>query len=77
MYGIDKDVPMKYTARMNKNKVPTTMRLSPDVLALLVVLKEQFGVSRSAFVELAVREWAERKGVVVGGHATQPREGTA
>jgi predicted transcriptional regulator len=52
-----------------EKKYKTSIQLTPDAKALVVRLANQYGVSQSAIVELAIREKAERSGIVRGkGH---------
>jgi hypothetical protein len=53
----------RYTIHMKQNKERITTRLSPKVLELLAQCEDRFGVSRTAIIEMAVREWAVRQGV--------------
>lgn len=44
-------------------KKPTTIRLSAEAQRLLVLLAERNGVSKTAVLEMAVRQMAQREGV--------------
>lgn len=46
-----------------RTKRPTSIRLSDDAELLRVALAAQLGVNKSAVVEMAIREMAERRGV--------------
>lgn len=48
-----------------KTKQPTSLRLSPEGHRLISLLSSYLAVNRSAVIELAIREMAERKGVAI------------
>ena len=48
---------------MAKPKHATSLRLSPEAKRLLEELANRLGVSRSAVLELAIREYARREGI--------------
>ncbi len=45
------------------NKIPTTVRLSPEAKRLLVELARYIGVSQTDILEMAVREFAAKRDV--------------
>jgi predicted transcriptional regulator len=47
---------------MNKLRT-TTIRYTPEAKRLLELLAQKLGVSQAAIVELAIREFAEKRGV--------------
>lgn len=54
---------------MAKPKYATSLRLSPDAKRLLEELARSLGVTKSAVLELAIREYARSQGMVlrIGG----------
>jgi len=46
-----------------KEKRATSYRLTPEGLRLLAALAQQLGISQSACLELAIRDFAKRRGV--------------
>lgn len=44
-------------------KKPTTVRLSAEAQRLLALLSERDGISKTAVLELAIRQMAQREGV--------------
>jgi hypothetical protein len=50
----------------NKETLPTSMRLTPPALMLATKLARLLGISRTAVFETAIRDLAEKKGVING-----------
>lgn len=48
---------------MNREKLPTSIRLSEDGKQLRKLLAEKLGVSESAVIEIALRKLAELEGI--------------
>jgi uncharacterized protein (DUF1778 family) len=42
---------------------PTSIRLTLDAIRLIALACQKLGISRTAFIELAIREKAKREGV--------------
>ena len=53
------------STEVNNLKTPISMRLSAEALELMEALGKKQGVNRTAIVEIAVRQMAEREGVKV------------
>ena len=47
-----------------KTTLPTSYRLSDEARRLLVLLAEKLGVSQTSILELAIREKAQREGLL-------------
>lgn len=50
------------------NKAPTSFRLSADALDLLDQLSEKCGISKTAVIEILIRERAKKEGVQPRGN---------
>ena len=48
--------------QLEKNKVMTTLRLTPKAKRLLKEMSDHMGLSQASVVEIAVRDLAEKKG---------------
>jgi hypothetical protein len=61
------------------NKLPTSVRLSPDAMALWAALSEDMGISRADILERALRLLARHEGVTVAqarARATEKEAGS-
>jgi len=52
-----------YIMKNMKNKNPTTIRFTPTARELVKKLSESLGVTRSAVIEMSIREKAKREGI--------------
>lgn len=48
---------------MNRDKLPTSIRLSEEGKQLRKLLAEKLGISESAVIEMALRKLAEMEGI--------------
>lgn len=82
--GSDGFSPLSTGGKMPKPKGATSLRLSEDALIMLRGLADSLGVSKTAVLEIAIREMAKREGIGAEpspatleatntAHLTQPR----
>jgi len=43
-------------------KIPTHMRLSQEAKQLLKIISQKWGINETSIMEMAIREFAEKKG---------------
>lgn len=58
---------MRYNTGMKQKKHPTSMRLTATAEKLIAKLSEKLGVSKSAVLELAIRNLAQQQGITIEG----------
>lgn len=54
---------MSYNVGMKTNKLPTSIRLSPEAKRLLKELSDKLSISQAAVLEIIIREKARAEGV--------------
>jgi len=59
---IDNVTTLCYNAGMRK---PSNFRLSPEALRLLTVMSQAEGISRTAMLEIAIREAAKKRSILL------------
>ena len=52
-----------YNSDMKKEQKTTSLRLTPKAMCLLKMLAEKLGVTQTAIIEMALREFAEKRDV--------------
>lgn len=71
---LDNVLHLRYNSLMSKDKqVPTSVRLTLECIRLRNALAKKMGISRTAVLEIAVREMAERRGIADGISTAETR----
>jgi uncharacterized protein (DUF1778 family) len=63
-YGLHTNITdIAYNVCMNKSEKHTTIRLTPEAKRLLEELAKKLGVTKTGIIEMAIREFAEKREV--------------